>query len=75
MNFKYKYTLISDLNIALELIKQDYLIEYNLSIGFSFINGEIKFYKSITEFNNLDLSLFSLQDIRKNFQPITVISL
>lgn len=75
MNFKYKYTLISDLNIALEFIKQDYLIEYNLSIGFSFINGEINFYKSITEFNNLDLSLFTLQDIRKNFQPLTVISL
>lgn len=75
MDFKYRISKISNLQTVLFFLDLEYKSNYNQFIGFSFVNKKIYFYKSITEFNLIDLKILNEEQINKQFKPVTIISL
>lgn len=75
MNFKYRIQHIKELQEVLFFINKEYKSEYNKYIGFSFINNELHFYKSFSDFNSLDLIQLSSTKIMEIYKPVIVISL
>lgn len=75
MNFKYRIQHIKELQEVLFFINKEYKSEYNKYIGFSFINNELYFYKSFSDFNSLDFIQLSSSKIREIYKPVIVISL
>ncbi len=75
MDFKYRILKISNLQKVLFFLDLEYKSNYNQFIGFSFINKKLYFYKSITEFNSIEIKLLNEEQINKQFKPVTIISL
>lgn len=75
MNFKYRINQIKNLQDVLSYINKDYKSEYNIFIGFSFINNELYFYKSFTEFTSIELPSLNINQIRNHFKPVIVLVL
>ncbi len=75
INFKYRIQHIKELQEVLFFINKEYKYEYNQYIGLSFINKELYFYKSFSEFNSIDLMQLKKDQIMERYKPVIVISL